>query len=61
MFSIFFYRQVINCIVAGIGLFFSGVIFHIGTKEPKDMKLNSVCNVCIIVIFLLFNERDFVV
>ena len=52
LFTIFLQQQVINCILAGIGLIFSGVIFHIGTKEPKEMKPKSVCNVCINVTFL---------
>ena len=44
IFFIFLQRQVINCILAGTGLLFSGVIFHIGTKEPKakDIKLKTV-------------------
>ena len=44
IFSIFLQQQVINCILAGIGLLFSGVIFHVGTKEPSELKSKSVRN-----------------
>ena len=45
LFWIFFsLQQLINGILVGIGILFSGVIFHIGTKEPKDALPRRVCN-----------------
>ena len=37
------YRQIINCILVLIGVILSGVIFHVGTKEPKNAKARGVC------------------
>ena len=45
LFWIFFsLQQLINGILVGIGILFSGVIFQIGTKEPKDALPRRVCN-----------------
>ena len=37
-----FHHQIINVILSGTGLLFSGIIFHTGTKEPKEVKPKTV-------------------